>query len=81
MPHSLIKKNHTHAYVTARPLEHVLKVFDDVPHVIPLAVVRFASPSDVPHHFGFIPVISRLRPLLRWNQGSLTRIQPVALPL
>lgn len=47
MPHSLIKKNHTHAYVTARPLEHVLKVFDDVPHVIPLAVVRFASPSEV----------------------------------
>ena len=47
MPHSLNKKNLTHAYVTARPLSHVLKVFDDVPRVIPRAVVRFASPCEI----------------------------------
>ena len=47
MTHSLNKKNLTHAYVTTRPLAHVLKVFDDVPRVIPCAVVRFASPDEV----------------------------------
>jgi hypothetical protein len=47
MPHSSNKKNHTHAYVTARPLGHVLKVFDDVPRVIPHAVVRFPSPGEI----------------------------------
>lgn len=41
------KKNLTHAFVTEQPLARVLKAFDEVPSVLPRAVVRLASPCEI----------------------------------
>jgi hypothetical protein len=47
MHHSASRKNLALAYVTSRPLAQVLEALDEVPRVIPSAVVRFASPVEV----------------------------------
>lgn len=47
MHHSALRKNLSFAYVTSRPLAHVLEALDEVPRVLPCAIVRKTSPVEV----------------------------------